>query len=141
MDAPLPPPKPVVAGKVWFDNNLDGKFGNTTDKPLPGETVLLKRPDGSVFATAVLDANGEFIYNPSKAEPRLKLTIERKKFPGRPLGTFILDNKGNGRVDVPLPPTKPTIAVKVWYGECLGLRERGEARLFCLCFLADYSRS
>lgn len=57
------------------------------------------------------------MYNPTKAEPGLKLTIERKRYPGKPIGVFSLDNKGNGRVEAPLPPVKPTIAVKVWFGE------------------------
>lgn len=114
MDLPIIPALPVVTGKIWLDGNKDQKFGSPYDSPLAGQTINLKRPDGTVFATVVADKNGEFVYLPPKGEPNLLLSAFLPGNPS-PIARFTTDSRGNGRMDIPIPPNLPTISGKVWH--------------------------
>lgn len=111
---PIPPVAPVIAGQIWYDNNKNGKSGDPIDVPIT-EKLLLKKPDGSIYATVTPDANGNFVYKPPVGSPNLRLTVVKASAPNVSLKTLITDSAGNGRVDLPIPPILPMITGQIWY--------------------------
>lgn len=114
IDVPIPP-TPVVAGRVWLDNDKNDKAAGTSDVDLAGEPINLLRPDDTIFMSSTLDARGSFVYNPPVAEPNLRLRIVLAAEPKKTLALLLTDAKGNGRVDVPIPPVLPTVSGQIWW--------------------------
>lgn len=58
-DKPLPA---ALGDQVWFDENRDG-IQDSTETGVEGVTVELKDASGNVIATAVTDANGNYLFS------------------------------------------------------------------------------
>lgn len=52
----------TVAGTVWKDPNRDGQHNATETGGVPGVTIQLTRPDGTVVATTTTDASGHYSF-------------------------------------------------------------------------------
>lgn len=63
------------------------------------------------------DANGNFLFVPKKGSPLLNLRVAPDWNHNQILGNFFTDTKGNGYFPIPLPPQKPVVSGKVWFGE------------------------
>lgn len=98
-----------VSGFVCSDAGRDG-LCDTGDAPVANAAVVLRWPNGTVFATATTNSSGMFEI-PSTPYPGETLIVEGP--PGSPSTNLTLDTSGSGTVDVPI--AQPQITGSIFY--------------------------
>jgi hypothetical protein len=83
--------------------------------PIKNTDMLLLLPNGTIYARIKLDSKGNFRYVPPKGSWMTSLRLPPASNRTRVLGQFFTDKKGNGRIDVPLPPAKPVVSGKIFF--------------------------
>ena len=53
----------TISGKIWEDRNADGEMNEAVTNGLAGITVMLTDTNGNVIATAVTDAEGDYMFS------------------------------------------------------------------------------
>lgn len=91
----------------FADSNPDFLFDNSTESPLANQSLELRFPNGSVYASTTTDFNGAFSVTPTVIAPDQYLDLVDPSS-GTTYGNLILDSTGAGSIDVPLTASVTT---------------------------------